>query len=210
MIETPIAPSGEVIASGIAFEDFLTQFDGQHVEWINGDVITMSPVNVWHNDLSVFLIALLDIFLSMGPGGRILHRPFVMQPQPNLPARAPDITVVLLEHSNMVQEYVLAGPADLVLEIVSLESHRRDRVEKFAEYEKGGVPEYWILDRERREALFYSLNAQGMYEPLPLDSDGLFNSRVLPGLRIAVETFWQEPLPGTPDIVKLVEAMLQS
>jgi len=36
------------------------------------------------------------------------------------------------------------GPADLAIEIVSEESRLRDRGEKFAEYEVGGVKEYWI------------------------------------------------------------------
>jgi Uma2 family endonuclease len=197
-----------VIASDMSFEDFLTQFDGQHVEWVQGMVIAMSPVSEEHTDLNRFLIILFDCFLAMTSGGRVLFEPMIMRASPDLPARSPDVAVVLPDNYGIILPKLLSGPADLVVEIVSPDSHRRDRVEKFAEYEKGGVPEYWILDRDRQEALFYGLNDQGIYEPLMLDADGLFHSRVLKKLRIPIGIFWQVPLPNTPAITKLVGAML--
>jgi hypothetical protein len=82
----------------------------------------------------------------------------------------------------------------------SPESHRRDRVEKFAEYERGGVPEYWILDPVRQETLFYVLNADGIYEPVEPDAKGACitvacsadSSGWLPIM------FWQVPLAAWP------------
>lgn len=210
MIQTPIVPSGDVIASGITFEDFLTSFDSQRVEWVNGEVISMSPVSEKHNDLTGFLITLLRMFLAMGPGGRVFHDPMVMRAAPDLPGRSPDIAVVLPQNSGIIQSNQLAGPADLVIEIVSPESHRRDRIEKFAEYERGKVPEYWILDPIRRESLFYGLNQQGLYEPLPLDTEGVFHSHAVQKLQISASIFWQDALPDGEALVKLVEAMLQS
>jgi Uma2 family endonuclease len=38
------------------------------------------------------------------------------------------------------------GPPDLVVEIVSPSSRRRDRVEKFNIYEQAGVREYWLVE----------------------------------------------------------------
>jgi hypothetical protein len=35
--------SGEIIADDIPYESFLSEFDQQRVEWINGVVITMIP-----------------------------------------------------------------------------------------------------------------------------------------------------------------------
>ena len=209
-METTIAPSGEVIASDIAFEDFLTDFDDQHVEWVQGMVIAMSPVSEEHTDLNRFLIILFDCYLAMTTGGRVFFEPMVMHASQELPARSPDVAVVLPANFGIIQPKQLAGPANLVVEIVSPDSHRRDRVEKFAEYEKGGVPEYWILDRERRDALFYGRNTQGLYEPLPLNSEGLFHSRVLEKLQLPADIFWLQTLPTTPAITQLVEAMLKS
>ena len=210
MIETPIAPSGDVIASNVTFEDFLTAFDGQHVEWINGEVIAMSPVSEKHNDLTGFLITLFRLFLSMGPGGRVFHDPMAMRAHPDLPARSPDIAVVLPDNYSIIQNNQLTGPANLVIEIVSPESHRRDRVEKFAEYERGGVPEYWILDPIRQETLFYGLNTQGLYEPLAADKDGIFHSQSIARLQPPADIFWQDTLPEGQELLNLIKAMLQS
>ena len=208
MVKTPIAPSGNIIATDIPFEVFLTQFDGQSVEWINGEVIKMSPVSTEHTAIARFLISLFDYFLAVTNGGQTFHRPMVMRSRPDLPGRSPDIAIVLPDNDDIIQDNQLAGPADLVIEIVSPERHRRDRVEKFAEYEQGGVPEYWILDPVRQESLFYHRNADRLYEPVVLDEKGVFHSRVLPKLQLPADIFWRDRLPSGPEIAALVETML--
>ncbi len=210
MDKTHITPSGEVLATNVTFEDFLTQFDGQSAEWVYGEVISMSPVSIKHNDLTAFLITLFRLLLPQIGGGRVFHDPIVMRARPDLPGRSPDIAVILPDNFGIIRENQLAGPADLVIEIVSPQSHRRDRVEKFAEYEQGGVPEYWILDPIRRETLFYVCNTAGVYEPVEPDEDGVYRSHVLPKLQFAPDIFWQHPLPDGLVIVKLVETMLKS
>jgi Uma2 family endonuclease len=204
-----IRTSGEVIASGISYEDFLRNFDDQHVEWVYGNVIRMSPVTEEHNNLSVFLITLFSAFLSGSGGGRIFHDPMIMRPRADLPARAPDLQVILPENTSIIKENEIAGPADLVVEIVSPESHRRDRIEKFGEYEQGGVKEYWIIDPSRKETLFYQLDDSGFYAPVNPDEDGIYQSRVLDKLRLPVDIFWRDELPRVPEIMSLVTAMLE-
>lgn len=209
MLKTSIPASGEIIATDVSFEDFLTQFDGQSVEWVNGVVIAMSPVSQHHNDLTVFLITLFDFFLPLSSGGRIFHEPMVMRPKPDLPGRTPDVMIVLPGNFEIIRENQLDGPADLVIEVVSPESHRRDRFEKFAEYEQGGVREYWILDPVRRESLFYVHSERGMFEPREPNEQGIYSSSVLPGLRLDAKIFWRNPLPRGPEIALLITEMLK-
>ena len=45
--------------------------------------------------------------------------------------------------------------ADLVVEVISPDSRTRDSRDKLHEYEKGGVPEYWIADLENEQLLIY-------------------------------------------------------
>jgi Uma2 family endonuclease len=93
----------------------------------------------------------------------------------------------------------LEGPADLVVEIVSPGSGAIDRGDKYYEYEKGGVKEYWLLDPRRQEAEFYQRGRDGVYQLMPIDK-GVFRGAVLKGLWLQVAWLWQKPQPPTPDI----------
>jgi Uma2 family endonuclease len=80
------------------------------------------------------------------------------------------------------------------VEVISPESIGRDRGEKFYEYERGKVPEYWLLDPLTQRAEFYQLNA-GQYRMVPVDTQGVYRSSVLPGFWLKVSWLWQNPLP---------------
>jgi len=97
---------------------------------------------------------------------------------------------------------LLDGPADMALEIISPESRARDRGEKFYEYEQAGVREYWLIDPVRKQAEFYRLDDEGIYQLVPADADGIFHSDVLDGLNLKVDWLWQEPLPMLMSVLK--------
>ncbi len=200
--------SGDVIARDVSYEDFLNRYDGEHVEWIDGVVITMSPVTPDNNRISGFASRLLATYLELAGGGEVFTDPVVMRLPNQHRGRAPDIQVVLPANTHLVQGQEIAGPADLVVEVISPGSQHRDRVEKFAEYERAGVKEYWILDPTRHETLFYVLNAQGLYELQEPDEHGVYHSVVLDHLTIPAGIFWRDPLPNTVEILQMVQFML--
>jgi Uma2 family endonuclease len=145
---------GKIVAENVPYEEYLSGKHGKHIEWINGVVIEMSPVSIPHDLLGGFLRAFFNVYLEMTTGGVVLQDPVVMKSAPDLPARQPDIQVILPDRIHQIKQNEVAGPANLVVEIVSPDSTDRDRGTKFTEYERGGVQEYWILDQTRREALF--------------------------------------------------------
>jgi Uma2 family endonuclease len=199
---------GKIVAENVAYEDYLNGEYGIYAEWINGVVIEMSPIEEAHDALSRFLPALFDTYLELTGGGRVLQDPMVMKLSPTSPGRQPDLQVLLPDRMHLLKSTEVAGAANLVVEIVSQESVKRDRGDKFEEYEQGGVEEYWIVDRIRKEALFYVRGEDGLFHSrLPID--GVYTSFVLPELAIAVSTFWQEKIPTTRDTVKIIEAMLK-
>lgn len=67
----------------------------------------------------------------------------------------------------------IIGPADICIEVVSEERIARDHGEKFAEYEKAGVREYWIVDPLRDTCRFNRLNEAGVYIPVGPGQDGV-------------------------------------
>jgi len=122
-----------------------------------------------------------------------------MKTGPDLPGREPDIIFLSDENRNKLKKTYLDGPADLVIEIISEESLLRDRGEKFAEYEIGGVKEYWILDPETKRADFFILK-EGRYERRVEDAHGIYHSEIIEGLWLKVAWLWN--LPPVLDVLR--------
>ena len=200
--------SGEVLAVSATWDEYLQQYAEGHAEWVEGTVVRLSPVTRTHNALVLLLSTVLKLYLEATDEGDLFLEPFVMR-LPNISAREPDLQVVLSANSDRIRDTFVDGPADLVIEIVSPESDTRDRVEKFSEYERGGVGEYWILDPKHREALFY-LRRDGVFLRATLDESGAYVCVVLPRLVLPVDWLWQEPRRTTAQIQQAVQAMLDS
>lgn len=199
--------AGNVLAQDVPYERFLRQYEGQHVEWVNGVVIAMASIDERHDALVEFLRILFKAYFGKAGGGRSLGDPMVMRLAAVPSARAPDIQVLLPERLHQLHQNEVVGPANLVIEIVSAGSRRTDSIDKRREYELGGVPEYWIIDYLRQEATFLQLDGDGLYQPVLPDADGVYTSRELPRLRLAVRLLWQTELPDFAGIARLVDAM---
>lgn len=185
------------------YEEFLASMDEDvRAEWVDGEVIRMSPASQQHQLLASFLTTLLQIFVEVRQLGVVIPAPFQMKTGPGLSGREPDILFVSTERRELLKATFLDGPADLVVEIISPESRARDRGDKFYEYEQGGVGEYWLLDPLRRQAEFYQPDAERIYRPVTPDESGLYRSRVLSELTLKVDWLWQEPLPPLLSILK--------
>jgi len=189
----PLKRSATPAASPVmTFEEFLN-WDGenQHVEWVDGRVVEMSPITEGHQDLAGFLVGLLRAFVRKRKVGKILFDPYVMKTGPDLPGRAPDILFVSNQNTSRLKGNYLDGPADLVIEIISPGSRTVDNRDKYSEYEAGGVPEYWILDPVREQAQFYQLSPDGKYQAIAPDSEDVYHSRSLAGLDLPLKWLWQ-------------------
>lgn len=184
----------------LSWDEFLRFTDDTPFsEWVYGEVIRMTPVAPQHQLIANFLVSLFQHFCETHGAGIVLSAPVVMKLDRS--GREPDVMVLRPEHRERIAPAYVNGPADLVVEVVSPDSRTRDRRDKLREYEQAGIPEYWILDSERTQAMFYSLNSEGKYVPLPV-VNGIVRSRVLDGLWLRVEWLWQEPLPPLLSVLR--------
>ena len=193
-------------APKITYDEFLKRYmNGEHLEWVNGEVIAMSPVTREHEDERKFLITIIDEYVGLKLLGAVSCEPYNMKIGYGLPGRSPDILFVANANLARMHNEYLDGPADLAIEIISPGTRRIDRVTKFGEYEQSGVREYWILDPKRRESNFYLRDNQGKYQPvlpgLPGD-DGIYHSTVLPGFWLEIGWLWQRPLPMLTQVLR--------
>jgi hypothetical protein len=96
----------------------------------------------------------------------------------------PDVIFIANPRLHIIGERV-EGPADLVAEVLSPASRRRDRLDKRDLYEQHGVKEYWLLDPEALtvEVLFLE---RGEYRLVGRwQSEGQAVSRLLPGFKLS-------------------------
>jgi Uma2 family endonuclease len=202
-MEMPAKAQSAPVSEKMSYEEFLAWCDEDtRAEWVDGEVVIMSPASDPHQNLADFLIAVLRIFVETRDLGWVRSAPFQMRLERIARGREPDILFVRKERMNLVQPTYLDGPADLVIEITSPESLLRDRGEKFAEYELAGVPEYWLLDPQRKRADFYLLGPDGRYRLAAVDEEGMYRSQVLQGFWLNVAWLWQDPLPRVLDILE--------
>ena len=175
------------------------------VEWVDGEVIVMGPVNVAHGLLLSFLNHLVAGFLEQHDLGVVLNEPVLVRFTRPRRQRMPDLYVVGNDKMDRLADQHFRGPPDLIIEIVSPDSRHRDAVEKLAEYAAAGVPEYWLPDRERRTWDAFTLGTDGKYTLLP-EVDGVVRSRVFPGLFFRREWVWQLKMPKVAPLLAEMSA----
>lgn len=168
-----------------------------HAEWVDGEVIVHMPPLDIHQTILNFLNRLLAEYVEVLELGVVFIAPFEMRLLAQNSARQPDIFVITKEQMSRLTPERFEGPADLVVEIVSKDSVRRDRQEKFREYQDAGVREYWIVDsrRGRDRADFYRLDDEGQYVLYATEDDERVESVVLPGFWLRPAWLWQHRKP---------------
>ena len=96
----------------------------------------------------------------------------------------PDVVFVSVAKKSIIENCVRGVP-DLLVEVISEGSWRRDRVDKKALYEQFGVAEYWIIDPDSQLIEVFAL-ARGTYRQ---HARGVgaekVSSKFLPGLKVS-------------------------
>lgn len=194
----------------VTADDYLQNYAHDYYEWVEGVLVSLSPIHTRHDNLSIYLRYLFDTYdLHFHTIGAIKNAPFLMELDTLNVKREPDLQVILPANMVNFTPTSMHGPADICIEIVSSESVKRDHGEKFFEYEAGGVQEYWIVDPLRDESRFYRRNAEGRFIPQTPDADGDYRTPLLPGFVLHVPSLWQETLPNMLDILAMVQKMVE-
>ena len=128
------------------FQDWLqTPEDGLRHEILDGDhVVTPSP-NLHHQRISRRIHHQLYEQIELTGRGEVFYAPAGVRLSDE-DVVEPDLFIVLAERSEIMLETHVDGAPDLVVEILSKSTGRRDRGIKKSRYARFGVPEYWIVD----------------------------------------------------------------
>jgi len=165
--------------------------DGQRYEVIDGVLEMMSPSpTATHQGISVIMSFELvrscnsDYMIYAAPLDLILSKTNTIQP---------DLMMIHRSRLHIVTPRGVEGLPDLVVEILSPGSRKRDKVKKMAVYEKHAVPEYWVVDPQARTLEQYQLNDGGQYELCDLfEGDERVHSDKLPCVAFTVKDIFKD------------------
>jgi Uma2 family endonuclease len=105
--------------------------------------------------------------------------------QPDVLYISPDRREILGDRRGWID-----GAPDLLIEILSPGTARRDRVQKLALYARSGVKEYWIVDPTERQVEFL-VHENGRFV-VALPDGNLYRSPALPEISLDLGEFWGE------------------
>ena len=100
--------------------------------------------------------------------------------------RQPDIVFMSNKNRKRITKKYFGVP-DLVMEILSKGTAKVDKEEKFQEYEKAGILEYWIVDPFKKGITVYTLE-NGIYELFGKQGIGeIAKSKLLDGFEVSID-----------------------
>lgn len=207
MVVQPDVWQPNIVAENVSEDKFFENYTGFY-EWVNGQVIKMSPITRGHNQLTRYLAQMLEIYFKYRPIGDFETAPYTMH-LPEISNREPDIQIILGNNQQNMTSTRMEGAADICIEITSPGTVVTDRGAKFAEYAAGGVREYWLIDRVHSEIYFYRLNDEGQYKIQSI-SDDIYRTPLLPDLKIDTEILLQDELPDSEEVTAAVKEMLDT
>jgi Uma2 family endonuclease len=179
----------------LTYDDFvLFPDDGKRHELIDGEhYVTPSP-NMRHQRISGDLHGFLWTYLEAHRVGQLFSAPFDVVFS-HFDVVEPD----LLYMSNETAARVLTpqnvrGTPDLVVEIGSPGTRKRDETIKRRLYERSGVSEYWVVDPDVDVVRVFRDEAGrfGQAVELSLESGDMLTTPLLPGFELALTRLFRE------------------
>jgi len=156
------------------YADYLQWLDEKRRELLNGIVHLMTPApSRIHQEVSGKLFYLFFSFFVEQNRNRckVYCAPFDVrlpvsenntEDKDIVTVVQPDITVVC-DPSKLDDKGCLGAP-NLIVEIVSPATSKKDMHDKFYIYERAGIKEYWIVNPNDRNISVFVLNEQGKYQ----------------------------------------------
>lgn len=138
-------------------EDYFSLPDSnRYLELSEGSLIVPPHPTYTHQQALKRLFVRLNAFVDQRDLGVVLMAPLPVRLWPDK-IREPDIFFISKEHQDRIEEQVCGVP-DLVIEVASPSTLKTDRMEKFHEYARAGVAEYWLVDPQARTVEVYALD----------------------------------------------------
>ncbi|HEX5761040.1 MAG TPA: Uma2 family endonuclease [Thermoanaerobaculia bacterium] len=177
----------------LTYEDLLAlPDDGLRHELIDGEHYVTPAPNLKHQAVVANLTAAIVPFMKRHDLGRLFTAPCDVVFSPSNVVE-PDLLFVSRERLGLLTEQNVQGAPDLVIEVLSPSTRKRDEGIKRQLYDRMGVREYWLVEPsfETIEVFRRIEGALRRVAELAAESGDVLTTPLLPGLEIPVaEIFW--------------------
>ena len=175
------------------YEDYL-EFpdDGKRHEIIDGNHYATPAPKTKHQAISLVVLTRLHLFVKDHKLGDVFTAPFdVILSDEDIVQ--PDIIFISAARSNIITEENIQGAPDLVIEILSESTRKRDEIIKRKLYERCGVREYWIIDPELETLKVFRLaeNKFGRASELSNEASDVITTELLPGFKLPLSEIFE-------------------
>ena len=193
-----MGPSAEKKDELFTYGDYLTWDDDERWELIDGVAYNMTPApSRFHQQVSGDLFRqLANYFLEKSC--KVYAAPFdVRLPEGDEAEEAvrtvvqPDISVIC--DQSKLDDKGCKGSPDLIVEILSPSTARKDMKEKFVRYERAGVKEYWIVDPSGKIVTVFKLSSAGLFgRPDVYGKEERIKISIVEGLEVELLSVFEE------------------
>jgi len=155
-----------------------------------GVLLDMSPsATGFHQAILGNLYTLFRAFIQAHNLGKVFMAPLDVVLAPNEVVQ-PDLLVLLGDPHMRITGVVHQLPS-LVVEIISPNNERRDRVEKRDLYAAFGIPEYWIVDPAKQSIEVYTLTGFEYSQHAIAVDEGQVTSVLFRTLSVSVQAVFE-------------------
>ena len=189
----PIGPLLFESGDRLSRDEFLERWERtpalKKAELIDGVVYLPSPVSLTHGDYDGLSQLVLNTFSARTPACKFLPNTTWLMLES---ASQPDSSLFWLPPSGEIKttKDLATGSPDLVVEI-AVSSRSYDLGPKLALYQRADVQEYVAVLTEE-ERIEWRVLENGSYRLMEPDADGIFRSKVFPGLWVDSAAFWRK------------------
>lgn len=173
------------------YKDYLTWRLKERVELILGRIFKMSPASSpIHQEIVSSLNAAFYQLLK-GYKCKVYPAPFDVRLDSDTTVVQPDICIIC--DLNKIDSKGCSGAPDLVVEVISPSTARKDLHEKYDLYERSGVKEYWVIHPHERTLSIFTLNDEGKYiTSKPYTEGDIIKSEILKGFKLNLSNIFPE------------------
>ncbi len=129
----------------LTYQDYANLEGDERYELLNGELILVGSPNEDHQIASMKIGYRMYSFVEENNLGQVFHAPYDVL-FTDTDVAQPDILFVSNEREHIRTPANIQGAPDLIVEVLSPSSVRRDWHDKRGLYASHGVREYWIVD----------------------------------------------------------------